>query len=291
MDLNQLNIFVNQIKNLIEVTDNFKSQNDNLTNLLEQEKIKYISSLTDQEEKLVESENKITEYLRQNKELEEQIYSLRKENSEKSSKTIWETTQTKLKEKDVQIEELKKSLEFYKRKHTVGKDTNFEVHQEPISKNKEPLVQVKDKEKEKEVDKEKEKEVEKEKEKEKEKKKDVDKEVEKELEKKNKNKVMQVKELVIPVDKVNESVIQVVQITKEECPQPIINPVKNTKITKNTKIQEDIIEEKAINKETPNIKLVSNKKKIIQSKKKEKVEPIISSDIESELLAFLSGSS
>ena len=47
-------------------------------------------------------------------ELKNKILQLQKSNSEKSSKTIWETTQEKIKDRDETIESLKREIEILK---------------------------------------------------------------------------------------------------------------------------------------------------------------------------------
>jgi phage host-nuclease inhibitor protein Gam len=97
MDFEQLNIFTNQIKVLIDQDVNksviieqlqtcLKSCNSKIE-IYEKSEKEYNSKIQEIEEKYnIEIEN-----------LKEQINNLKKENSEKSSKTIWETTQNKIK--------------------------------------------------------------------------------------------------------------------------------------------------------------------------------------------------
>ena len=146
-------LYCDKIKNLIEVNESLNSQTKNLNNLLEEEKLKFNNLLEQEKNKLIESEHKVNNYFKQINELEDKIFTLKKENNEKSSKTIWETTQCKIKERDDLIEELKKSLEFYKRKHTVLTGTNVEVKEiketvkeikEPVKEIKEPVKEIKE---------------------------------------------------------------------------------------------------------------------------------------------------
>ena len=119
MDLLQLSIFTNQIKDLIEQNQELTLTISSLNEKVENQSLK-ITEYEDKEKthfsQLKEVENN---YINEVKSLKDKIESLKKENSEKSSKTIWETTQHKIKEKDELIEELKKAIEFYKRTQTV----------------------------------------------------------------------------------------------------------------------------------------------------------------------------
>lgn len=238
MDLNQLNIFVSQIKNLIEENISLVNKNDKLNNIFEQEQTKYLNLLAQEKEKSVESENKIIQYLKQINELEDKISLLRKENSEKSSKTIWETTQYKIKEKDEQIEELKKSVEFYKRKHTVSTRNTIDIKQELEPETK-PEIKI------------------------------------------DKNQLLQIS---LSEAKVGEQV-------KEEIVAvcPVIKSVKITKSAKTIKSRDNELEETPVTKEKP-VNTSNPNKKIVQVKKKEKVEPLITNnledDLEKELAAF-----
>jgi hypothetical protein len=241
MDLNQLNIFVSQIKNLIEENISLVDKNDKLTIIFEQEQKKYLNILEQEKEKLIESENKTTQYLKQINELEDKISLLRKDNSEKSSKTIWETTQYKIKEKDEQIEELKKSVEFYKRKHTVSTRNTIDNKQELEPETK-PEIKI------------------------------------------AKNQLLQIS---LPEAKVGEQVKE--KETEKVAVCPVIKSVKITKSAKTIKSRDNELEEIPVTKEKP-VNISNSNKKIVQVKKKEKVEPLITNnledDLENELAAF-----
>jgi chromosome segregation ATPase len=130
MDMQQLEIFTNLIKGLIVQNQDYAQQIVSLDNALEavNSKVKvFENSEKEYFAKIKELENK---YMDEIMTLKDNILNLKKENSEKSSKTIWETTQNKIKEKDEQIEELKRTIEFYKRTHNVLVGTTPEVKPE-----------------------------------------------------------------------------------------------------------------------------------------------------------------
>lgn len=65
---------------------------------------------------IIDNNNKtILTLTEDNKELKVRINQMVEEKKSKSSSALWESTQVQLREKDIQIENLKKELEFYKR--------------------------------------------------------------------------------------------------------------------------------------------------------------------------------
>ena len=138
MDLQQLQIFINSFTELI----NKNQQNEiNIKNLND----KILSN----ELKIQEWNNKEYIYITEIDNLKNIINTLKKENSEKSSKTIWETTQQKLKEKDEIIEELKKTIEFYKRTKNVITTSYEKIKEEPkVEPKEEPKEELKEEPKE-----------------------------------------------------------------------------------------------------------------------------------------------
>ena len=132
MDIKKLENFTKEVKELIELNNNLVDDL-NKTELLLNSATEKISIL---EKKEKNHDNEIKNinsgFEKEINILKETIDNLKKENNEKSSKTIWETTQNKIKEKDEQIEELKKTIEFLKRTQTVLTGNVTEVKQEPV---------------------------------------------------------------------------------------------------------------------------------------------------------------
>jgi translation initiation factor IF-2 len=264
MDLNQLNIVINQIKNLIEENASLVEKNEKFNIIFEQEQKKYLNLLEQEKEKLFESENKSTLYLKQINELEEKISLLRKDNSEKSSKTIWETTQYKIKEKDEQIEELKKSVEFYKRKHTVSTRNSIDIKQEPEPKLELNLEAKPETKLETKLEAKPETKLETK----------LEAKPETKLEAKpDKNQLLKIR-----LPEVEQEKEQDIEQEKKAC--VVIKSVKNTKSTKTTKSRDNELKESSDTKEKP-VNTSNSNKKIIQIK--EKVEPLISNNLEDDL--------
>ncbi len=143
MDLQQLEIFTNYIKDLIVQNQEYTQQIITLDNDLNAINLKvkiFENSDKEHSAKIKELENKYVceikelenKYICEIMTLKDNIVNLKKENSEKSSKTIWETTQNKIKEKDEHIEELKRTIEFYKRTNIVLVGSTQEIKPEVI---------------------------------------------------------------------------------------------------------------------------------------------------------------
>jgi hypothetical protein len=133
MDTELLNTFIEKIKITINDNNNFNLLNHQLSTELINEKNKNNLLLTEQENIHKDYKNKIDTYIQQINELETKLLTLKKENSDKSSKTIWETTQNKLKEKDERIDELSRMIEFYKRTQNVL-TSNKEINNKEVNK-------------------------------------------------------------------------------------------------------------------------------------------------------------
>jgi hypothetical protein len=140
MNISQLHIFSEQVKILIEQNITLDEKNSFLNALITKHEDTIKSLLKEQDMQKQQYELNIQSYLKQIEELNNEIESLKKSNSEKSSKTIWQTTQLKIKEKDELIEELTKTIKFLERTRGVSKNTednNFQKEQV----NKEILVE------------------------------------------------------------------------------------------------------------------------------------------------------
>lgn len=141
------------------ILNEFQTDFNSNIDLIKNEYDKSISQLKDLEEK-----NNILE--QENIKLTNTINELNKEKKAKASSTIWESMNSKLAEKDIIIEQLKKDIEFYKR--TSSKSNIAEKWQSNILKSnssdsietKETKISISNKLVEKEI-KEKEKEKEK----------------------------------------------------------------------------------------------------------------------------------
>lgn len=107
------------------ILNEFQTDFNSNIDLIKNEYDKSISQLKDLEEK-----NNILE--QENIKLTNIINELNKEKKAKASSTIWESMNSKLAEKDIIIEQLKKDIEFYKR--TSSKSNIAEKWQSNISK-------------------------------------------------------------------------------------------------------------------------------------------------------------
>jgi len=102
MDKTLIKDFITQVNELME-------NNTKLTNLVE----------TTQNENIILK----SQVESKDKQINEQIDKIKKleaDNNAKSSKSIWEGTQQQIKEKDSEIDELKKTIEFLKRQQTIN---------------------------------------------------------------------------------------------------------------------------------------------------------------------------
>lgn len=107
------------------ILNEFQTDFNSNIDLIKNEYDKSISQLKDLEEK-----NNVLE--QENIKLTNIINELNKEKKAKASSTIWESMNSKLAEKDIIIEQLKKDIEFYKR--TSSKSNIAEKWQSNISK-------------------------------------------------------------------------------------------------------------------------------------------------------------
>ena len=86
------------------------------------------------ESELKELQNTTEELKNKNAELEIKVKDLEEKNNSKSSKLIWENTQNIIKEKDIEIDKLKKDILYYERQNLIK---SKEVKQENIEVKKE----------------------------------------------------------------------------------------------------------------------------------------------------------
>ena len=95
---------------------------DNILNeikLIYNENSKLINELYLKEDKLNNYKLNIDEITKINKDLELKVKDLEEKNNSKSSKLLWENTQKIIKEKDDEIEYLKKNILFYERQNLI----------------------------------------------------------------------------------------------------------------------------------------------------------------------------
>ena len=79
------------------------------------------------ESKLKELQNITEEFKNKNTDLEIKVKELEEKNISKSSKLIWENTQNIIKEKDIEINKLKKDILYYERQNLIkSKEENME---------------------------------------------------------------------------------------------------------------------------------------------------------------------
>ena len=109
MDKTLITNFITQVNELME-------NNTKLSNLLilSQTEIDNLKNELEQKNQLINTQ---TDNI---SELNSKIKKLESDNNEKSSKSIWEGTQEKIKEKDDEIESLKKNIEFLKRQQAIN---------------------------------------------------------------------------------------------------------------------------------------------------------------------------
>ena len=109
MDKTLITNFITQVNELME-------NNTKLSNLLilSQTEIDNLKNELEQKNQLINTQ---TDNI---SELNSKIKKLESDNNAKSSKSIWEGTQEKIKEKDDEIESLKKNIEFLKRQQAIN---------------------------------------------------------------------------------------------------------------------------------------------------------------------------
>ena len=113
MDNDKLNLFVKEIQSLIDIEAKYDKEVSEYNSEIK----KYKDTNTSLETQI---KNMIITHSAEIVMLQSKIDVLTKENTAKTSKSIWEGTQSKLKEKDDEIEQLKKDVEFYKRQNTIN---------------------------------------------------------------------------------------------------------------------------------------------------------------------------
>ena len=104
------------------------------------------------ESELKELQNTTEELKNKNAELEIKVKDLEEKNNSKSSKLIWENTQNIIKEKDIEIDKLKKDILYFERQvliksKEVNKQENIEENkeeykQENIEENKQEILEI-----------------------------------------------------------------------------------------------------------------------------------------------------
>jgi hypothetical protein len=108
---------------------------DNILNeikLIYNENSKLINELYLQENKLNNYKLNIDEINKINKDLELKVKDLEEKNNSKSSKLLWENTQKIIKEKDDEIEYLKKNILFYERQNLIKSNISSDIKNENI---------------------------------------------------------------------------------------------------------------------------------------------------------------
>ena len=128
---------------------------DNILNeikLIYNENFKLINESNLQENKLNNYKLNIDELNKINKDLELKVKDLQEKNNSKSSKLLWENTQKIIKEKDDEIEYLKKNILFYERQNLIKSNISCDIKNEDI-KNEDIKIKKKSKKKSKKINK------------------------------------------------------------------------------------------------------------------------------------------
>lgn len=122
MDYDRLNLFVKELGILIENNKKLETENQKLNNIITQHNDKILKF--DELQTINETNN--NEVIK----LTNENLLLKKELALKSSKSIWETSIEKIKEKDDEIEQLKKMIEFYKRQQNINSNVQTLVQKD-----------------------------------------------------------------------------------------------------------------------------------------------------------------
>ena len=134
MNNTKLELFVKEIEILINNENILKStieklelKNNELVNTI----IENNKNILFYEDKIINLNNQYSDEINK---LKLTIKTLSTELNTKSSKSIWENTQQKIKEKDNEIDQLKKIIEFNKRQQIINSVNNTQINTQNIEK-------------------------------------------------------------------------------------------------------------------------------------------------------------